>query len=100
LTSYCYKNICRIVMYVYFYESIFQDKSIHLVFTFANSTILWFIFSMFDPNLVLNVSFFIIEGVLRCRQTGSLPSQRLYLIYFLISYCAYIFTFTFSRIVI
>jgi hypothetical protein len=25
-------------MYVYFYESIFQDKSIHIVFTFANST--------------------------------------------------------------
>jgi hypothetical protein len=25
-------------MYVYFYETIFQDKSIHIVFTFANST--------------------------------------------------------------
>jgi UDP-glucose 4-epimerase len=28
-------------MYVYFYESIFQDKSIHIVFTFANSGPVW-----------------------------------------------------------
>jgi hypothetical protein len=38
LTSCYYKNIYRIVVYVYFYESIFEDKSIHIVFTFANLT--------------------------------------------------------------
>jgi hypothetical protein len=32
-TSCYYKQI---VMYVYFYESIFEDKSIHIVFTFTN----------------------------------------------------------------
>jgi len=39
LTPCYYKNIYRKVRYVYFYESIFQDKSIHIIFTFANSTI-------------------------------------------------------------
>ena len=38
LTSCYYKNIYRKVLYVYFYESIFLDKSIHIIFTFANST--------------------------------------------------------------
>jgi hypothetical protein len=38
LTSYFYKNIYEKVTYVYFYESIFQDKSIHIIFTFTNST--------------------------------------------------------------
>ena len=32
LTFYFYKNIYRKVIYLYFYESIFQDKSIHMVF--------------------------------------------------------------------
>ena len=34
LTSYFYKNIYRKVIYLYFYESIFQDKSIHMVFLY------------------------------------------------------------------
>ena len=34
LTSYFYKNIDRKVIYLYFYESIFQDKSIHTIFVF------------------------------------------------------------------
>jgi len=38
LTSYFYKNIYLKAIYVYFYESTFQDKSIHMVFTFSNST--------------------------------------------------------------
>jgi hypothetical protein len=39
LTSCFYKkNIYEKVIYVYFYESIFQDKSIHIIFIFANST--------------------------------------------------------------
>ena len=37
LTPCYYKNIYRKVRYVYFYESIFQDKSIHIIFTFANT---------------------------------------------------------------
>jgi hypothetical protein len=37
LTLVFYKNIYSKVIYVYFYESIFQDKSIHIVFTFPNS---------------------------------------------------------------
>jgi hypothetical protein len=31
-------EVYRIVMYVYFCESIFEEKSIHIVFTFANLT--------------------------------------------------------------
>jgi hypothetical protein len=38
LTLFFYKNIYLKVIYVYFYESIFQDKSIHIVFTFPNLT--------------------------------------------------------------
>jgi hypothetical protein len=38
LTSCYYKKIYRIVMYVYFYENIFEGKSIHIVFTFINLT--------------------------------------------------------------
>jgi hypothetical protein len=40
LTSCFYKNIYQKVekWYIYFYESIFQEKSIHMVFTFPNST--------------------------------------------------------------
>ena len=37
LISYFYKNIYRKVIYLYFYESIFQDKSIHIIFVFRNS---------------------------------------------------------------
>ena len=32
LTSYFYKNIYRKVIYLYFYESIFQNKYIHMIF--------------------------------------------------------------------
>ena len=39
LTTCYYKNIYEKVVYVYFYENIFQDKSIHIIFIFANSTI-------------------------------------------------------------
>ena len=38
LTLCYYKNIYRKVIYVDFYENIFQDKSIHIIFTFVNST--------------------------------------------------------------
>jgi len=38
LSSYFYKNIYGKMIYVYLYESIFQDKSIHMVFTFPNLT--------------------------------------------------------------
>ena len=38
LTTCYYKNIYEKVIYVYFYESIFQDKFIHIIFVFANST--------------------------------------------------------------
>ena len=37
LICYFYKNIYQKVIYVYFYESIFKDKSIHIIFTFSNS---------------------------------------------------------------
>jgi len=46
------------MIYVYFYENIFQDKSIHIVFIFPNSNnlkvIYDFIFLIFNPNLVQN----------------------------------------------
>jgi hypothetical protein len=38
LTSYFYKHIYQKLKYVYFYKSIFQDKSTHIVFIFPNST--------------------------------------------------------------
>jgi len=38
LTSYFYKNIYHKVIYLYFYESIFQGKSIHMIFIFLNPT--------------------------------------------------------------
>ena len=50
LISYHYKNIYRKVRYVYFYESIFQDKSIHIIFTFAKSTILKLLM-IYIPNV-------------------------------------------------
>ena len=34
LTSYFCKNIYHKVIYLYFYESIFQDKSTHMIFVF------------------------------------------------------------------
>ena len=50
LTPCYYKNIYRKVRYVYFYESIFQDKSIHIIFTFAKSTILKLLM-IYIPNV-------------------------------------------------
>jgi hypothetical protein len=38
LTSFFYKNIYWKVIYVYSYESNFQNKSICIIFTFSNST--------------------------------------------------------------
>ena len=38
LTSYFYQNIYQKVIYVYFYESNFVDKFIHIIFIFSNST--------------------------------------------------------------
>jgi hypothetical protein len=38
LTSLFYKNIYWKVIYVYSYESNFEDKYIYMVFTFSNST--------------------------------------------------------------
>ena len=52
LTSYFYKNIYWKVIYVYFYESIFQDKSIHIIFTFSNSTT-WELFMIYIPKVWL-----------------------------------------------
>jgi hypothetical protein len=37
LTLFFYKNIYSKEIYVYFYESIFKDKFIHIVFIFPNS---------------------------------------------------------------
>jgi len=34
LTSYFYKNIYRKLIYLYFYKSVFQDKSIYIEFVF------------------------------------------------------------------
>ena len=39
LTPCYYKNIYRKARYAYFYENIFQEKSIYIIFIFANSTI-------------------------------------------------------------
>ena len=38
LTTYFYKYIYQKMIYVNFCENIFQDKSIHMVFIFSNST--------------------------------------------------------------
>ena len=46
LTSYSSKNIYQKVIYVYFHKSIFQDKSIHIIFTFSNSTT-WELFMIY-----------------------------------------------------
>jgi len=46
LTSYFSKNIYQKVIYVYFHKSIFQDKSIHIIFTFSNSTT-WELFMIY-----------------------------------------------------
>jgi len=46
LTSYFSKNIYQKVIYVYFYKSIFQDKSIHIIFIFSNS-ITWELFMIY-----------------------------------------------------
>jgi hypothetical protein len=39
LTSLFYKNIYWKVIYVYSYESNFEDEFIYIIFTFSNSTI-------------------------------------------------------------
>jgi hypothetical protein len=41
-------------MYVYFYENIFEDKSIHIVFTFTNLTI--FIDDLYSQDLTQTLS--------------------------------------------
>ena len=46
LTSYFSKNIYQKVIYVYFHKSIFQDKSIHIIFIFSNS-ITWELFIIY-----------------------------------------------------
>jgi len=40
LTPYVYNNLYHKVIYLYFYESIFQDKSIHMVFCILKLNIL------------------------------------------------------------
>jgi len=47
-----YKNIYQNVIYVYFYENIFQDKSIHIIFIFSNSTI-WELFMIYISKIWL-----------------------------------------------
>jgi hypothetical protein len=54
LTSCFYKNIYWKVIYVYSYESIFQDKSIHISFTFSISTT-WELFMIYIPKVDLNI---------------------------------------------
>jgi len=46
------------MIYVYFYESIFQDKSISQQF----KSYWWYIFSIFDSNLVQNNFLILCEG--------------------------------------
>ena len=46
LTSYFYKKIYQKMIYVYFHKSIFQDKSIHIIFIFSNSTT-WELFMIY-----------------------------------------------------
>ena len=46
LTSYFSKNIYQKMIYVYFHKSIFQDKSIHIIFIFSNSTT-WELFMIY-----------------------------------------------------
>jgi hypothetical protein len=46
------------MIYLYFYENIFQDNFIHMIFTFSTQKLKnysWFIIPMFDLNFVLNV---------------------------------------------
>ena len=50
MTSYFYKNIYHKIIYLYFCESIFQDKSIHMVFVFRNSTT-WKLFMVYISNV-------------------------------------------------
>jgi hypothetical protein len=50
LTSLFYQNIYWKVIYVYFYESNFQDKSIYMIFTFSNSTA-YKLFMIYIPNV-------------------------------------------------
>jgi hypothetical protein len=72
LTSCFYKNIYQKVIYVYFYESIFQDKSIHTIFTFLNSTI-WELFMIYIPKVWLKP----------CPKQLPLRVRREYIIFFL-----------------
>jgi hypothetical protein len=52
LTSLFCKNLYWKVIYVYFYESNFQDKSIYMIFTFSNSTTSK-LFMIYIPNVWL-----------------------------------------------
>jgi len=62
LTSCFYKNIYHKVIYVYFYQNIFEDKFVHIWFSHFQTqqvkSYSWFIFLMFDPNLVQNDSLY------------------------------------------
>jgi hypothetical protein len=49
-------------MYVYFYESIFQDKSIHIVFTFAKLNNLKVIDDLYSQYLTKTLSSFFQNG--------------------------------------
>ena len=52
LTFYFYKNNYQKVIYVYFYENIFQDKSINIIFIFSNLTT-WELFMIYIPKVWL-----------------------------------------------
>ena len=67
LTSYFYKNIYHKVIYLYFYESIFKTNLFIWFLYFETQQLksyLWFMFPMFNPNLIENnILFESTEGV-------------------------------------
>ena len=67
LTTYFYKDIYQKLIYVNFCESIFQDKSIHMVFTFFKLNNLKVVHDLYSqcltPILSKKTSFFSMEGV-------------------------------------
>ena len=56
LTPYYYKNIYRKMRYVYFYEYIFQDKPIHIIFHICKLNNLKVIDDLYSQCLTQNMS--------------------------------------------
>jgi len=68
LTSYFFKNIYKKVIYINFYENIFQDKSIHIIFYICKLNNLKVIDDLYSQCLIQTLS-----------KTTSLPIRREYL---------------------